>query len=227
MTIALCVTEQSYSSATDILENAPKRRRRDHRSGILTDSNIPLDEEDQPQQFSSLYSTENELENTTETWKPQNPVKPVRLVSHKKRFKVTPNNVERVSEPVEQVRKFIESVPVKTETEITDARGDHVTANSNQNFGDESSKTGSETDFYDSAKQTLVKVEVNDDDDDEDMQILAIEPGTNTEGFENSFSQDNAETLDSDSSFNQSFQQDNNFLNPNTSMGDLSYTHTG
>ena len=240
-TTVLSVAEIRNNSFDE--EKPPKRRRySDEESSSFHSPHIdvPLDTGREPQHSISSYSTGNQHAGTAEVWKPQEPVRPVKLVTYKKRFKSTPVNRGKVSEPLKRVPKVTDSSSIKVlepmPSSLTDSvsiktehEGVDVTADSVQ--GNEITETVGASD---TTNNTVIKVEPDYSDD---IEVLGVELGTGTEESQADCSQDSTETSGMNSSYDnqsgmnssydQSFSIGDNSTGPNTSMGELSLSQAG
>ena len=239
------------NNSFDVEKPSKRRRYSDDESSSFHSPHIdvPLDTGSEPQ-HSISYSTGNQHVSTTEVWEPKEPVRPVKLVTYKKRFKSTPVNRGKVSEPLKRVPKvthtgssstkviepmpssFTDSVSIKTEHEGVDITADSVQGNM-------ITDTVSASDI---TNNTVIKVEPDYSDD---IEVLGVEPGTGTEESQADCSQESTETsgvnssydqsgMNSsydqsgiNSSYDQSFSIGDNSTGPNTSTGELSLSQAG
>ena len=199
------------NNSFDVEKPSKRRRYSDEESSSFHSPHIdvPLDTASELQHSTSSYSTGNQHTSTTEVWKPQEPVRPVKLVTYKKRFKSTPANRGKVNEPLKLApkvthidsssTKVIEPMPSSIADSLsikTEHEGLDITADSVQ--GNEITETVRTSDIT-NTNNTVLKVEPNYSDD---IEVLGVEPGTGTEESQADRSQESTETSAMNSSYN-------------------------
>lgn len=210
--------EMSKCVGSDIEGTTKRARYSETNTMEELESDIPYHEQDHSLHFDPLYSAHAQA---ASEWEAPTNIDPSdyetstgssgKMVVRKKRFKATPSTSQ--SGRVKESGKGGNKAAAKG----VKVGGPEADEENHTEIDSVSNRTGIETEMTEPGpaisdtsldQQTIVKVEAED-----------------TESGDGSVVTGGAEGMDS--SFDQSFQQDDSFLNPNSSSGDLSYTQTG